>query len=187
MAACQSAFTSSLSWPSSSLFRLFRQQHPRRNGILLDAFTAPGNVSGLHTWQARRAVLSTDHVQRQTHTTSRCPSPACARHCYNQQTPSAKDATEAKCCFTRGIKSAWLLSTYPTEEQLFLLLRCTQTLVIHDKTTLQSGLVFLLKLLMQNTAYIRNALIQYGKSYVLSLSLIVNKAQNTDFFCRHEY
>lgn len=103
------------------------------------------------------------------------------------QTSSAKDAAEAECRFTRGIKSAWLLSTYPTEEQLFLLLRCTQTLVMHDKTTLQSCLVFLLKLLMQNTAYIRNALIQYGKSYVLSLSLIVNKVQNTDFFCRHEY
>lgn len=87
----------------------------------------------------------------------------------------------------KGIKAAWLLSTYPTEEQLFLLLRCIQTLVIHDKPTLQSCLVFLLKFLMQSTACIRNALIQYGKSYVLSLSLVVNRAQYTDFFCRHEY
>lgn len=54
----------------------------------------------------------------------------------NLQTSSAKDAAEAECCFMRSIKIAWQLSTYPIEEQLSLLLRCTQTLVIHDKPTL---------------------------------------------------
>lgn len=58
------------------------------------------------------------------------------QHTANLQTSSAKDAAEAECCSMRGIKTAWLFSTFPTEEQLSLLLRCTQTVVIHDKPTL---------------------------------------------------
>lgn len=75
--------------------RLFRQQHPPRNGVLLDAFTAPGNACSSHRWQAGRAGLSTDHMHRQTHPSwlpslSHCPAWAghcqptnliCKRHC----------------------------------------------------------------------------------------------------------
>lgn len=84
---------------------------------MLDAFTAAGNVSGSHIWQAGRAVLSS--VEADPHLLA--PKPLVlplaqpVQDTANLQTSSAKDAAEAECCFMRSIKAAWLLSIYPTE------------------------------------------------------------------------
>lgn len=166
--------------------RLFSQQHPGRNRILLDAFTAAGNVSGSHTWQAGRAVLSTEHVLRQTHTSwppslLHCPQPSLHRHCLQAYKLHLQKCHRGRVLVHERRKNC-LAAFHLSHRRTAFSLTCTQTLVVHDKPTLQSCLVFLLKFLMQNTAYVRNALIQYGKSYVLSLSLVVNGVQNTGFF-----
>lgn len=131
-----------------------------------------------------RAMLSSEHVLRQTHTPwppslLHCPQPSLRRHC--QPTNLI-----CKSCHRGQVlpheRHENCLAAFHLSHRTAFSLRCTQTLVMHDKLTLQSCLVFLLKFLMQNTVYVRNALIQYGKSYVLSLSSVVNGVQNTDFF-----